>query len=97
MPLAAGFGDAASPQKSKNRLNRFQSSRARGVCGRSILVRHHYCDGGFWLVHVEGAANGNQFEDIRGFSWLTQAKSAEELKKRAFRTEIMGGRAAYFG
>jgi hypothetical protein len=35
--------------------------------------------------------------DIRGFSWLTQAKSAEELKKRAFRTEIMGGRAAYFG
>jgi hypothetical protein len=38
-----------------------------------------------------------KFLDIRGFSWLTQAKSAEELKKRAFRTEIMGGRAAYFG
>jgi hypothetical protein len=45
------------------------------------------------VVAVGGAAQG----DIRGFSWLTQAKSAEELKKRAFRTEIMGGRAAYFG
>jgi len=38
------------------------------------------------------------FLDIRGFLWLTQAKSAEKLKKRrAFRVEMMGGSSAFFG
>jgi len=49
-----------------NRLNRFQSSRARGMCGRSILVRHHYCDGRFRRVHVERATHGNQFYKSSG-------------------------------
>jgi hypothetical protein len=34
--------------------------------------------------------------DIRGFSWLTQTKSVEKLKKRAFRMETVGGPLAFF-
>src|ERR1039458_2707458 len=33
---------------------------------RSILVRHHYGDGGLWIVNVEGATSGNEFHGARG-------------------------------
>jgi hypothetical protein len=39
------------------------------------------------------------FRDIRGFSWLTQAKKESEFeeKRRAFRMEMVGGARAFFG
>jgi hypothetical protein len=37
--------------------------------------------------------------DIRGFSWLTQAKKESEFeeKRRAFKMEMVGGPLAFFG
>jgi len=35
-------------------------------CVRSILVRHHYRDGGLWVVRVERAASGNEFHQTSG-------------------------------
>ena len=66
VPLAAGLGDAASPQKGKNLAEPFPVQPGAWYVRRSIFVRHHNCDGGFWLVHVEGAASGNQFDEARG-------------------------------
>ena len=65
MPLAAGLGGDASPQNSKTG---WISAIQPGAWGpvRSILAGHHDGDGGFWLVHIEGATSGNQFNQARG-------------------------------
>jgi hypothetical protein len=41
----------------------------------------------------------SQISDIRGSSWLTQAKKEWEFeeKRRAFRMEMVGGPLAFFG
>jgi hypothetical protein len=61
MPLAARLGDGSGVPKKDNRLNRFQSSRAREACQPSILVWHHYCNTGLRVVNVERAASGDEF------------------------------------
>ena len=61
-----GLGTAAESPTMQNRLNRCQSSRASNLYGASILVRHHYGDGGLRVVNVEGAASGNQFHKAGG-------------------------------
>ncbi len=55
-----GLGTAQVP-KTEKRLNRCDSAVVI-LPGWSILVRHHYRDGGLWVVHVEGAAMGNKFD-----------------------------------
>ena len=64
-PLAAGFGDGSGvPNKAK--AAEPLPVQPRDLCGASILVRHHYGDGGLRVVHVEGAAHGYQFDEARG-------------------------------
>jgi hypothetical protein len=60
MPLAAGFGDGSGVPNMAKPAEPFPVQPGAWWCGRSILVRHHYCDGRFRRVHVEGAAHGNQ-------------------------------------
>jgi len=58
-PLARGLGTAQVP-KTEKRLNRCQSSGVI-LLEWSIIVRHHYRDGGLWVVNVECATSGDQF------------------------------------
>src|SRR5476649_1774197 len=64
-PLAAGFGDGSGvPNKAK--AAEPLPVQPRDLCGASILVRHHYRDGGLRVVHVERATSGDEFHQPGG-------------------------------
>jgi len=88
-PLAAGLGAAAEFPTKRNRLNRFQSSRAVNLCGALILVRHHDRDGGLRVVNFERATSGEEFYIARSENkgegrFLATAKTAQGVYCKAF-------------
>jgi len=63
------------------------------------LLQAYVFNGSSYVQVSTAGWTGQDFSDIRGFSWLTQTKKGEkfEEKRRAFRMETVSGPRAFFG